>query len=629
VKNKKILLILGSHAHVPSGASEKEFEYAYDNIMRPFISNLYRYPNIQAVLHYSGVLLYWVERNHPEFFMLIEDMITRKQAEILSGGFYEPMFPIIPQQDRIGQIEFLTTYLRKHFGKRPLGCWIPGMVWEQNMAASLSSSDMLYTFLSQHQFSLAGMTGSELYFPCITEDQGKLITVFPVSLDTEKELKNKSFSHVFIDLINKINDDANPNNTIVCIFPEEIFSDPDESPDTAWNRFLEEVSLSENIVETTLPSKIIKSNKTFIKASFPNSASVNNSGKNDFTPRQYLIDNCEINGIYSKMIFTNVLISQLKGDRSRKQNAREELWKAQDSSLYIPGSGLYKAGLRKAAYSSLLRAEQLTREKGKLISSLIQYDFNFDGNKEYLIQDTKLNCYIQLKGAGIFELDYLPKDWNYLDCGAVDCGGLDTRRIAFADALLPPETKTDDLKNGYFDNSRLCFTERYDALSQDRKGKSCFKLSAITSEESADTPFASIEINKCYSLKKDIITVNYTLKNTAKDTPQGLSKTFCFIPEINFSFADEGDEYVRFYSIDAGSKDNHIEGQIKNTQALKILDVTNEVQILLNSANSFSGCLIPVLQDGMYVATRILPMFRITLEPGKSWTNEFSLKFSH
>ena len=626
-EDQKPLLIIGSHAHVPFGASEKEFEYAYNNIMRPFISNLYRYPNIQAILHYSGVLLYWVERTHPEFFMLIEDMVTRKQAEIIGGGFYEPMFSMIPYQDRIGQVEFLTTYLRKHFGKRPLGCWIPGMVWEQNMAASLSASDMQYTFLSQDQFSLAGISGDDLFFPCITEDQGKLVTVFPVSLDIEKELAIKSFSQVFVELNNKIRNQhgSNQNNYIITVFPEKIFSDPQEAEDTAWNRFLEEISLSENIIETTLPLKVLKSNKTYKKASFPNSASVKG-----FSPRHYLIDHCEANGIYSKMNFINVLISQLKGDKSRKQNAREELWKAQDSCLYMPVNGRHKHALRKAAYSSLLKAEQLSREKGKFISSLIQYDFDFDGKKEYLIQDAKINCYIQLKGAGIFELDYLPKEWNYLDCGADNYSGLNSRKTAFSDIILPYNTIVKDMKNDFIEEikekklpARLCFNEQYYAMSQERKGKSCFKLSAV-SGDNISIPFGCIEINKCYSLKKDILTIEYTLKNTGKE-----NINFCFVPEINFSFAGEGEEYVRFYSVESTEKDIPADNLLENTNNLKILDVKNEVQIILSSTNAFFGSLLPYYDNGYYQAACILPLFSISLEAGKNWSNEFSLKFSH
>jgi len=617
MSEEKIYLILGSHAHIPSGATESEFEYVYENKMRPFVSNLYRYSKIQAVLHFSGVLLYWVERTHPELFMLIEEMVSRKQAEILSGGFYEPMFPLIPLQDRVGQIELLTTYLRKHFGKRPLGCRIPYMAWEQHLTATLSASDMHYTFLSDDQFIQAGMSGEELFSPCISEDQGKLVTVFPVSLKLEAELGKKSFSYVFVELMKKMKDNCfSPDARIVSVFPEKAASSPDEAPDMAWNRFFEEIMLSEEIVETVLPSKIIKSYKTYKKASFPNSTSVKG-----FSPRRFLIDTYEANGIYSKMIFTNVLINQLKGDKSRKQNAREELWKAQDSCFFSPGGGHLRGEFRKAAYSSLLRAEQLSREKGSFIPSLVQYDFDFDGKTECLFQDDRINCYIHMTGACIFELDYLPKNWNYLDCGSkVSANGEGgAGRTAFADVLFPPQTNAADLDNDFFKNARLCFKEQYEPFAQDRKGKSCFKLPA----SGLDLPFGSIEINKCYALKKDNLCVSYNLANTGKE-----SMGFCFVPEIDLSFAGTGEDAVRFYTVESGGKDVPI-GRLLDTDNLKIHDVKNEVQILLNSQKTFSGCLLHVCRDDLYQATRILPLFSITLESGKAWTNEFTLKFSH
>jgi len=612
-EENKINIILGSHAHVPSGAGEKDFEYVYENIMRPFVSNLYRYSNIQAVLHYSGVLLYWVERNHPEFFMLIEDMVSRKQVEVLGGGFYEPCFPLIPLQDRIGQIELMTTYLRKHFGKRPLGCWIPGFVWEQHLAAALSASDMNYTFLSQEQFKKAGMKGAEIFSPCISEDQGKLITIFPVSLSLEKDLANNSFSQVFVELKKQFETTCKncKSDKIISVFPDKVQSSPEEAPDTVWNRFFEEISLSENIVETILPAKILRNQKKYNKGSFPNSSGL----ENDFSPRKFLIDNAEANGIYSKMIFTNVLINQLKGDKARKLNAREELWKAQDSSLFSPGCGQFRNELRNAAYSSLLRAEKMTRDKGKFISSLIQYDFDFDGIKEYLFQDAKINCYIQLRGASIFELDYLPKDWNYMDCGSNEFG----RKTAFADILTNSDTIINEDIGINNKNSRICFNEQYEAAAQDRKGKSCFKLSA----NDDNIQFNNIEINKCYMLKRDFLTVSYMLKNTGKE-----QQSFIFIPEINFSFAGVGDEYARFYTVDSNGKDIHLDKNFK-TDNLKILDVKNEVQIIFASVKQFSGCLTPVYTNELYQATRILPGFAVLLEAGESWTNEFSLKFSH
>jgi hypothetical protein len=617
-KESKINLILGSHAHVPSGAQDSEFEYVYVNKMRPFITNLYRYPNIQAVLHYSGVLLYWVERTHPEVFMLIEDMVSKKQAEILSGGFYEPMFPLIPLQDRIGQIELLTTYLRKHFGKRPLGCWIPGMVWEQNLASSLSTSEMNYTFLSQDQFIQAGIDGEELYLPCVTEDQGKIIKIFPVSLDIAKELEEKSFSHVFITFKKKIEDEyANLRDKVICVFQDKIPRSEDESPDTAWHRFFEEISLSEEFTETVLPAKILKNQKLYKKVCFQNSSSF----QNGFSPRKFIIDHCEANGIYSKMIFTNVLINQLKGDKSRKQNAREELWKAQDSSLFVPGKGHIRSEIRKAAYSSLLRAEQLSREKGKFISSIIQYDFDFNGMPEYLTHDEIINCYIQAKGAELFELDYLPKEWNYLDCGSFSSNKNRGEKItAFNDLILPPLTAIEDIDTLSANNESFLSNEQYEALDQNRNGKICFRLSTSGS----DVLPCSLEITKCYTLKKNILSVSYNLKNTGKE-----NINFCFIPRINLSFTGVGDDFVRFYTVDTNGKDLPVEKMINNTSNIKILDVKNEVQILIASSTLFSGCLVPVFKEGFYQSTRILPVFSVTIESSKTWTNEFSLKFSH
>jgi hypothetical protein len=619
-EDKKIFLILGSHAHVPSGAAESEFKNTYENKVCPFVSNLYRYSNIKAVLHYSGVLLYWIERTHPEFFMLIEDMLSRKQAEILGGGFYDPMFPLIPLQDRIGQIEHLTTYLRKHFGKRPLGCWIPLMAWEQHLVAALSASDMNYTFLSQGQFIQAGIVGEEIFFPCISEDQGKLVTIFPVFLSLEVELAEKSFSYVFIEFKKRMEEEygSSPDNRIVSVFPEKVFLSSEEAPDAAWNRFFEEISLSENFIETVLPARFLKSNKTYKKTSFPNST-LAGSG---FSPRQFIIDHDYANGIYSKMIFTNVLINQLKGDKSRKQNAKEELWKAQDSFLFTPDNGQLRHELRKAAYSSLLRAEHLSREKGKFVPSLIQHDFNFDGKKEYLFQDAGINCYIQLKGAGIFELDYLPREWNYLDCGSVAsaCGNGDTGRISFADALLPPESKIEDIESCYTKRARLCFNEQFDALSQDCKGKSCFILPTA----GAYVPFGSMKINKCYSLNKDVLSVSYIIKNTGNDI-----QSFNFITEIIFSFAGEGDEFVRFCNVKSFGKDIPVEHLLDNTCNLKIFDIKNEVQILLCSERAFSGYLVPVRYCGFYQATKILPFFPLSLKAGETWENEFSLKFSY
>jgi len=160
--SKKINVVLGAYAHLPSGADEAEFELLYKKEICPLVQALRNFPRINMVFYYSGVILNWIERRHQEFLMLLDDVVANKQIEFLGGGFYNPMFPFITGNDKSGQIEMFNTYLRKQFGKRlPQGCWVPEMAWDQSLVLSLNSSRMHYTFLSERYFTAAGAKPNE------------------------------------------------------------------------------------------------------------------------------------------------------------------------------------------------------------------------------------------------------------------------------------------------------------------------------------------------------------------------------------------------------------------------------------------------------------------------------------
>jgi hypothetical protein len=623
--DKGLVLILGSHAHVPYGAADREFEEVYRDQVKPFVSGLYKFPKIQAALHYSGVLLNWIERNHPELFMLMEDMVSRRQAELLGGGFYEPMLPLIPLQDKIGQIEFLTTYLRKQFGKRPLGCWIPDPAWEQNLAGPLNSCGMQYAFLDGERFLGAGLAAGDLFYPCLCEDQGKIITVFPVSRAAGAALAGKKVPQVIGELRKSL---PAGKTRMVSVFPARVFAEGNEEPDFSWNRFFEDLSLSG--LECLSPGKLLKGLGGLRKVYIPETTA----------PRRFVIEHPEAAGIYSKMIFTSVLINQLRGDKSRKQTAREELWKAQGCDLFCSGERILNSGLRKAAYRSLLGAERITREKGKFVSSLIQFDFDLDGEGEYLFQDQKINCYIRIRGGSLFELDYLPRTWNYLDTS----GG----RSAFADCFLPRDFAPEELP-GFMDSPldssdgsgrsgipeksdsakaiRFCGNENYELAELDRvRGKVCLRLPVKKpAAVSAKLPFAQIEIEKCFSLKKDTLAVSYSLAN------RGDAETaFQFAPYIDLSFPGGGGDFVRFFRSRTGSRDIPLsENQGKDIETLKIQDLKNEVQIALGASEPFGACVKPVGAGGVCQSNCVIPVVPFSLGPGKSRNLEFTLKFLH
>jgi len=627
----KISLVLGSHAHVPYGAETSEFEKVYTGLLRPFVSGLYKYPQVQAALHYSGVLLHWVERSHPELLMLIEDMVARKQVEMLGGGFYEPMLPIIPLQDKIGQIERLTTYLRKQFGKRPQGCWLPGFAWEQGLVSPLSACGMGFTFLGERQFALAG--GNE-YTPCICEDQGKLLTVFPVLQSPEAALAGKGVSALLSELLENCGK-RRPEKTepVAALFPSRISVGKNESAENAWGRFFEEISRCESYAETVMPGRLSRSLNGLQKLYIPDSSDT----ADGTPPRRFTITHPEAGGIHAKMVFTNVLINQLRGDKSRKLSAHEELWKAQSGDLFrfTGARGLHNHSLRNAAYSALLGAEQVSREKSKFVSSLVPFDFNMDGAPEWLFQDTRINCYVQSTGGGIFELDYLPKTWNYLDTS----GG----RFAFADRLLPPALKVENLKYGAIDGARLCSGESYEPVELDKVRRKLRLVLRPSPLEKAPLPsktprspktmpsFKDIEIEKTYSLKKDAVCAGYIFTNRGT-----VKETFQFAPEIDLALPGEGEAFTRFFVCKSVQTDTALaQPLLRAVDSLKIHDIKNEVQISLAANRSFDGKIVPVyIPDEatgaeLYQTLCVMPLFPVSLEPGEKWELEFTLKFSH
>jgi hypothetical protein len=287
--------------------------------------------------------------------------------------------------------------------------------------------------------------------------------------------------------------------------------------------------------------------------------------------------------------------------------------------------------VRNAAYTSLLDAERICREKGSFIPSLMNFDFDMDGAGEYLFQDTKINCYIRLRGASVFELDYLPKTWNYLDTFSPEAAAVTAareRRTAFADCLFPPSISLRDMLDSRFSGARYCGREPFELAELDRvHGKVRFRLPGQEA-----FPFGKVEMEKVYFLKKDILSVSYALTNRGEEEAR-----FQFAPAIDLAFPGEGETFVRFFKIKSGAKDAPcLETMIQDAEGIKIQDLKNEVQIVLGSKKPFNACIVPVKTSGpakqepdLYQSTCLIPLQEVLLPPGETWATEFTLKFSH
>lgn len=177
----QLRLALVIHNHQPIGNFDNIFEQAYQDSYKPFLDLLAEFPSLAITLHNSGSLLEWLVEHRPEYLDQIRELADRGQIEIIGGPFYEPILASIPQRDRIGQIQQYSKYLENLFGQPVRGMWVPERVWEQSFARDIVDAGIEYTVLDDAHFRSAGHTPDELTSYFLTEDEGRLLQIFPVS----------------------------------------------------------------------------------------------------------------------------------------------------------------------------------------------------------------------------------------------------------------------------------------------------------------------------------------------------------------------------------------------------------------------------------------------------------------
>ncbi len=659
----KIKLIFGTQNSQPSGSYDYLFEKAYQEAYKPFLTVLYNFPAISLTLYYSGTLLQWLDDNHPEFLMLLNDMVKRKQVELLTGGFYDPIFPIIPSSDRIGQIEKLTTFLRKNFGKRPRGCWVTKLAWEPSLTSLFNTSGINYIFLDENHFRSAGIEGDSLYTPCITEDQGKTLYVFPLTTSLIAEIPHTSPEKI----IERILSHANKNGPVVTlVVPGENFGLYNETKQLCYKEkwietFLSLLQENHDAIEVINPTTYSKSLVPNAKGYFPCTScedmyiwlnpkshdskkkEKNSCNNNGVVFRRFLKRYSESNFLYSKMMFTSLLVGQIRGDKYKKKAGREELWKAQSNYPFWHGrhAGIYVNKLRKAAYTALIEAEKITQEKGVFIPSIIKTDFDFDGQDEYLYQGNDINAYVHTSGGVLFEMDFLPASWNYLDTmrrykepyhnKMTKNAGYDSyMRNTFIDHFFKAEDSINDFCSSSYTElgSFIGSTFEVENVNRDHNELS-LKNDGFVRVDGSKIP---VVIKKKYIFKKQSVDLFLTVKNDGN-----AEAPFLYGSELNISMLSNGIESERLFIIDSNNRKeigNDI-AEVKNAEELELEDRYNEVVVSVSAATGFSLWSFPIETnvyhfdqiEKIYQATCIVPRWSFTLKPKEKWEMRISIGF--
>ncbi len=659
---RKTHLVLGSYNHLPEGTEESVFEETYQTCYRPFLSVLYRFPDIFASIHYSGSLLRWLESRHPEFLMLLEEMVLRKQIELLGGGFFAPLLPLLSNSDRLGQTEYLTTFIRKNFGRRPRGCWIPEYAWEPSLASSLQTSGMDFTFLPVSHFRAAGFETDEFFAPVLTEDQGRALAVYPV-FDCQQSFPE---SLGLEETLEAIRNGYGLDHPLMVVFMageavKELWSKSVyESPDVYLEKTFTGIRKDSLSVDTVTPARYLRSMRHFKRTYFPSGATERYlvSGlraplKRERAAAQKRLDGeterfLSLGGIrlpllryeegvalYAKMQYVHLLTGQLRGDKSRKKTAQEELWRGQSGDAYWfkPGGGIYRLSLRQSVYEALIDAEKTTRQKGAFASGIIQADIDFDGVKEILFQGTDINAYLHARGGVLFELDSLKTSRNLANAfGRYEELGFDgplgPRRRCFLDRFLAGPSSAGDL-NRKETQDLGTFADSYFSVRELKRSNQeiCLIRDGLVSIGERKVP---VTVEKVFQFRKTGVTVRYSITNRGSD-----DLTCTYACDLNLSPSSRPQKLI----LAAGLADRTVEldpsipGEVREGHRLTLVDLESEEPLSV-SAEPFCRILQAPLYtsidsgngtENLYQGCSVSLEWPVSLKPDASWKASVTL----
>ena len=446
--SKTVSLLFGVHAHQPVGNFPEVLEDAHQRCYKPFLEIVHQYPAFRFALHSSGWLLEWLMVNHPEDMNLLREMAQRGQVEFFGAGDMEPVLAIIPYRDRMSQLAAMSDRLEQYFLQRPQGAWLTERVWEATVIPALADSGIKYVMVDDYHFLCAGTPREKLYGYHSTEEDGRVLDLYPISEALRYRLPF-SPAHEAVAYIESMAQEGGHAAAIYFddiekfgIWPEthewvygkgwlkdfvegvlasktiqsRHFADHHREAPTQGVAYLPTVSYSE-MGEWSLPAAaarrytelvhaaqhegVLEQDRPFIRGGIW---------------KNFLTRYPESNWMHKRMLGLSARLAQLPAEQIR-QDLVQLLHEAQANDAYWHGlfGGLYLPHLRRAIWNAIIQLER--RLDGmQARPDTATGDLDLDGNLEVFMKSLALQAVVRPdKDAAVIELSSYALGQNFGD----------------------------------------------------------------------------------------------------------------------------------------------------------------------------------------------------------------------
>lgn len=593
-------------------------EKEYQNIYKPVAKFLYSHPAFCLSFSFNGPQFEFYRRKHPEFIEILQMLIGRKQIEILGGGFYDPVFPLLFPRDRTGQIELLSSSIREAVGKRPRGLSMCASIWESSLLPCFSTCGMEFVMLDETLVPPEKNT----CIPLIMSDKGKSIIILPVenSLKPQPNVQISGFIDAVTAKVQKSQRNSEPHiqsgEKVISI--QFSYKELKKLLESGWLENLSTVISDEKNEKCILsiPSNVVKTSVVFQPVFIPAGMSgeiaqwaikpykaVKTTSYFPVTIYDFLQLYPQSRALYDRMMYVSMLVNQSHGDKIRKKVARDKLWEAQNGNSFIcTAEGAFvNSSFRQNSYKNLVEAEKIVRECNEFEESVSCFDYNGDGLNEYIIRMQNYFAAVNLLGGAIREFDLMQASGNYAD---------NLSRVQEF------ENCNDNYERGLFVDHIFTDEEFSEYLLNKPTGNGVFSKMIYT-ESKFSAQHKEIQLSVCalfknrqnVSLRKKILasssglTIQYILKNESSRQLKAKFAVESSFAQTNFNAQDFNayrleiltDGQKQEIDTKSSSKALNASGKLANVEGFQLTDTDNSISFMFEPNEQCGLSFFPIV----------------------------------
>jgi hypothetical protein len=140
-------LSLVLHVWGDPGALDRDRERLWTTHHEPLLRMLLDNPRLRVGLVLGGELLPYWEEKHPDRLELVRELLRAGRIELVATPMFEPVLSAIPERDAVAQLLRHTVLVKRVFGVRPTGSWLPHRIWDPALPRVFERADLSWVLV--------------------------------------------------------------------------------------------------------------------------------------------------------------------------------------------------------------------------------------------------------------------------------------------------------------------------------------------------------------------------------------------------------------------------------------------------------------------------------------------------